>query len=113
MQVPDERADPVRRLLLRIADLLELLLQIHVVALVQKLARDIDLQAQPEEDLREVVVQIAGDLEPLVGTLLSHRVRQVPKDLGRLLEFDVRLLQRLGPEEHLPSEQERRQEDGK
>ncbi len=62
VQLPDERADPVRGLLLRLADLLELLTEIHEVVLVEELARDVDLEAEPEQHLCEVVMEIAGDL---------------------------------------------------
>src|SRR5688500_15116215 len=106
MQVPDERADPVRRLLLRLTDLVEL--EAHVVHLTlrQELACDIDLDRETEQHLSEVVVKVPGDLESFVGPFLGHRVRQRTKNLLAILKFFVGLLERLRSEEHLPRKQQ-------
>src|SRR6476661_6558325 len=55
-------------------------------------------------------MEVSGDLESLVCPLLGHGVRELAEDLLTLGQLDVRLLQRLRPEEHLPSEDQRRQE---
>ena len=92
VQVPDQGADAIGRLLLRVADLLELRVELGEVLLVEQLARDVDLEREAEQDLREVVVEVAGDLKPFVGTLLGHRVRKLAKDLFTFLELYVGLL---------------------
>ena len=74
MEVADQRTDAVGGLLLGVLDLLELRPEFLEVLLVEHLASDVHLEGQSEQNLREVVVEIAGDLEPLVGPLLRHRV---------------------------------------
>lgn len=76
MQVPDERPDPVGRLLLRVADLVELCGDVLRLALLKELASHIDLDRKPEQHLREVVVEIPSDLESFVCSFLGHRVRK-------------------------------------
>ena len=87
MQVADQRADAIGRVLLGFADLLELLARLHEVALVEQLARDVHLDREPEEHLGEVVVEVRRDLLPLVGTFLRHRVRERAQDLLAILEL--------------------------
>ena len=78
------------------------------LVLVEQLARHVDLDREPEQHLRQIVVQVAGDLQPLVGALLRHRVRQGLQHLLAFLQLLVRLLERLRSEEDLPGEDERR-----
>ena len=74
-------------------DLIELQLEILEVLLVEHLARDVDLERKSEEDLGQVVVEVAGDREPLVRPLLRHLVGQLAQDLLTLLELNVRLFE--------------------
>ena len=85
MQISDQGADAVRRLLLRLADLVELHADVFGLALLEELARDVDLDRQPEEHLREIVVEVAGDLETLIGAFFRHRVREGTQNLLALL----------------------------
>jgi hypothetical protein len=62
VQVADQGADPVGRLLFGLSDLLELLADLGDVALLKELAGDIDLDREAEQDLRQVVVEVSGDL---------------------------------------------------
>ena len=41
----------------------------------------VHLEGEAEEELRQVVVQVRGDLRPLVLPFLRHPVRQRPKHL--------------------------------
>jgi len=104
VQVPDQRTDPIRRLLLRLTDLVQLLTHVIDIAPVQELSSDIDLEGKAEQDLGEVVMEIPGDLQSLVCPLLGHGVRELAEDLLTLGKFDVSFLECLGPEEHLPRE---------
>ena len=113
MQISDQGADAVRRLLLRLADLVELHADVFGLALLEKLARDVDLDRQPEEHLREIVVEVAGDLETFIGAFFRHRVREGTQHLLALLEFLVGFLERLRSEEHLPRQEERRKKGRK
>jgi hypothetical protein len=113
VQVSDQRADAIRRLLLRCADLVELRAHVVDLSLLEELARDVHLDREPEEDLREIVVKVAGDLEAFVGTLLRHRVGECPEDLLAFLQFLVSFLERLRSEEHLPREEQWRQDGRK
>ena len=85
MQISDQGADAVRRLLLRLADLVELHADVFGLALLEELARDVDLDRQPEEHLREIVMEVAGDLEALIGAFFRHRVREGTQNLLALL----------------------------
>ncbi len=76
------------------------------------LLRHVHLDREAEQELGEVVVQVAGDLEPLVLALLGHPVRERAEDLLAILQLRVGLLERLAAEEHLASEEEREDEDG-
>ena len=107
MQIPDQRPDAIGGLLLGLPDLVELIADRRDVVLLEELPRDVDLDREPEQDLGEVVVQVPGDLEALVGPLLRHRVREGLEHLLPLLQLGMRLLQRLRPEEHLPREDKR------
>jgi len=75
VQFADDRPDAVGGLLLGLLDLLELISEIIELLFVEHLACDVYLEREPEQDLREVVMEIAGDREALVGPLLRHRVR--------------------------------------
>jgi hypothetical protein len=109
VQISDQGTDAVRRLLLRLTDLVELRADVVGLALLEELARNVDLDRQPEEHLREVIMEIAGDLESLVGAFLRHRVRKRTQNLFALLQFFVGFLERLRSEEHLPRKQQRGQ----
>src|SRR5205823_9673189 len=61
-------------------------------------------------ELRQVVVQIRGDLRPLILPLLRHPIRKLLQDLLTSLQFNMRLLQRLASEEQLSSDDNWRQE---
>jgi hypothetical protein len=74
MQISDERTDPVRRLLLRVTDLVELHSHVVRLTLLQQLAGNVDLNGESEQHLGEVVMEVPGDLESLVGPFLGHRV---------------------------------------
>jgi len=52
VQVADQRPDPVRGLLLGVLDLLELIAELFEVLLVEHLARYVDLEREPEQNLR-------------------------------------------------------------
>ena len=112
VQVSDQRTDAVGGLLLGLADLLELIANRRDVVLLEELARHVDLDREPEEHLRQVVVEVPGDLQPFVCTLLRHRVRQRLEHLLAILELLVRLLERLRPEEHLPRKEQAAREAG-
>src|SRR5439155_720344 len=107
VQISDQRADAIGGVLLGLADLVELVADLRQVALLEKLPRDVDLNRKAEQHLRQVVVEVAGDLESLVGALFRDRVRQLVKHLLALLQLLVRLLQRERSEEHLSGEQGR------
>jgi len=101
MQVSDECTDPIRRLLLRLADLVELHADVVRLPLLEQLPRDINLDGQPEQHLGEIVMEVSSDLESFIGPLLGHGVRERTKDLLTNLKFLVGLLERLRSEEHL------------
>ena len=67
----------------------------------------VDLDREPEQELREVVVEERSDLHALVLTFLRHPVRQCTKHVLAILEFLVRLLESLATEEHLPGKEKR------
>ena len=73
-------------------------------------ARDVDLDRESEQELREVVVQERRDLHAFVLTLLGHTVRERAKYVFAILELLVCLLERLTSEEHLPRKQKREHE---
>jgi hypothetical protein len=112
VEVSDQRPDPIRRLLLRLADLVELRAHVVGLSLLEQLAGHVDLDRQAKEHLREIVMEVARDLKSFIGALLRHRVRESTKDLFALLKFLVGFLEGLRSEEHLPSKQQRREERG-
>jgi len=67
-------------------------------------ARNVHLDREPEQRLREVVVEVVGDRLPLVVPLFGHGVRELFEDLLTLLQLPVRLLQRPRSEKHLSRE---------
>ncbi|HET9249155.1 MAG TPA: hypothetical protein VFP13_04340, partial [Actinomycetota bacterium] len=67
VQVSDQCSDPVGGLLLRLADLVELSRDVFDLALLEELPGHVDLDREAEQDLREIVVEIAGDLQSFVG----------------------------------------------
>ena len=107
-----ERADPVRRLLLRLADLVELHAHIFGLTLLEELPRDIDLDGEAEQHLREIIVEVPGDLESFVRPFLRHRVRERTEDLLAVLKFLVGFLESLRSEEHLSSKQQGSEDRG-
>jgi hypothetical protein len=112
MQISDERTDPVRCLLLRMADLVELRSNVFGLTLLQQLARNIDLDRESEQHLGEVVMQVPGDLKSFVRSFLGHRVRERTKDLFAVLQFYVSLFERLRSKEHLPRQEQWGHESG-
>ena len=76
MQIPDERADPIGCLLLRVTDLVELSGDVFCLSLLEELPGDVDLDREPEEHLREIIVEVPRDLESFVCPFLRHRVRK-------------------------------------
>jgi hypothetical protein len=62
--------------------------------------------------LRKIIVEERGDLGPLILPLLSHPVRECTQNLLAILKLLVRFLERATAEEHLPSEEQRKQEHG-
>src|SRR3990172_3456343 len=106
MQVADQRTDPIRGLVLRLLDLGEHLLGLAYLPSVEVLARHVDLDREPEQELGKVVMQERRDLQSLVLPLLRHPVGERTENVFAILQLLVRLLQRLAPEEHLPSEQQ-------
>ena len=107
MQVSDQRSDAIGRLLLRLADLVELPRNVLDPALLEELPGNVDLDREAEQDLCEVVMEIARDLESFVGAFLRHRVRECAKDLLSVLELLVCFLESLRSEEHLSCEKQR------
>ncbi|HEX6331437.1 MAG TPA: hypothetical protein VF129_09165, partial [Actinomycetota bacterium] len=105
VQVPDQCADPIRGSVLRLLDVTEESLRFLQFAGIEMAARHVDLDREPEQKLREIVVQESGDLQAFVLPLLGHPIRERAEDLLTVLQFFVRLFQRLAPEEHLPSKQ--------
>jgi len=112
MQISDERTDPIRGLLFGLTDLVELEAHVFRLTLLQELARDIDLDREPEQHLCQVIMEVPGDLEAFVRPFLGHRVRKRTKNLLAILQFLVGLFERLRSEEHLPRQEKRRQECG-
>src|SRR5205823_11705110 len=80
------------------------------VATPQALLRHLRLERESKQLLREIVVEVAGDLHPFVLPLLSHAVRQRSEDPLPILELVPCFLERHGPEEHLPREYQRQHE---
>jgi hypothetical protein len=78
MQVADQRSDAIRRLLLGVLDLGKLPVELGKIPFVEKLLGDVNLQGETEQDLGEVVVEVARDLETFVRPLLRHRVGELP-----------------------------------
>ncbi len=74
-------------------------------------ARDVHLDREAEQELREVVVEERRDLHALVLTLLGHAVRKGTQNMLAILKFLVRLLESLATEEHLPGKEKRQKED--
>ena len=70
----DQRADAVGGFLFGVLDLLELRLELLEIVFVEHLACDVDLEGESEQNLCKVVVEVTGDLEPLVRVQLRHRV---------------------------------------
>jgi hypothetical protein len=85
VQVSDQRTDAIGRLLFRLADLVELCCDVLDLTLVEELARHVHLDRESEEHLREIVMEVPGDLDPLVGTLLRHRVGESAQNMLSLL----------------------------
>ena len=75
VQVSDQGADAVGGSVLRLLDLEQELLGLVDLARVEMPARDVDLDREAEQELREVVVQERGDLHALVLAFLRHAVR--------------------------------------
>jgi len=112
VQISDECPDAVRRLLLRMTDLVELRSDVFRLPLLQELTRDINLDGESEQHLREVIVKVSGDLQSLVGSFLGHGIRERSKDLLAGLKFLVGFFESLRSEEHLASQEQRRHEGG-
>jgi hypothetical protein len=108
VQVSDQRSDPVRGLLFGFTDLVELFRDVLELTLLEELPRDVDLDRKAEEHLRQIVVEVPSDLQALVGSFFCHGVRERTKDMLTLFQLLVRLLQSLGPKEHLPRKQKGR-----
>jgi hypothetical protein len=107
MQISDERSDAIRRLLLRVTDLVELRGDVLRLSFLEKLPGHVDLDRKSEEHLREVVVEVPRDLESFVCPLLGQRIRERPKNLLAILELGVSDFERLRSEEHLTRKQKR------
>jgi hypothetical protein len=104
VQVSDERADGVGRLLFGRADAVQIFEHGIRLALEQALLGHFDLQREAEEHLGEVVVEICRDLHPFVLPLFRHPVRQRPHDSFPVFELFARLLKGQRSEEHLACE---------
>src|SRR3990170_3605739 len=112
VQVPDEGPDAIRGPVLRLLDLLERELGLVELPCRQVPSGDVDLDREPEQVLRQVVMQERRDLQSFVLSLLGHAVREGPQQLLTVLELSVRLLERLAAEEHLSSKQQGDNEHG-
>ena len=110
MQVSDQGPDAIGRSVLRLLDLEEQLLCLVDLPRVEMPSSHVDLDREPEQELREVVVKERSDLHALVLTFLGHSVRQCTKNVLAILQFLVRLLESLATEEHLPSKEKRKNE---
>src|SRR5207249_2839858 len=64
----------------------------------------VHLETEPKEHLRQIVVEVAGDLHPLVLALLRHAVGQGAHDALAILELLARGLEGHAAEEHLSRE---------
>jgi hypothetical protein len=82
----------------------------HRLAGFEVAARDVHLDREAEQELREVVVEERRDLHALVLALLGHPVRKGTQNVFTILKFLVRLLESLATEEHLPSKEKRQKE---
>jgi len=110
MQVPDEGTDHVGGLLLGLEDTVQVPGDRIDLSQLEPFLGHLDLKGEAEELLGEIVVEVAGDLHPLVLSLLCHPVRKRPQNLFAVLELLPRLLQGEVPEEHLPGEDQRKYE---
>src|SRR3954468_20004730 len=110
MEFAHEPSDAIGGSVLRLLDLRERLLGLGELPGREVSACDVHLDRQPEQELREIVVEECGDLLAFVLPLLGHPVRERPEHLLAILKLSVRLLERLRTEEHLPSQQQRNHE---
>src|SRR5688572_4840163 len=112
MQVADQRTDAIGRSVLRVLDLGEELPHIPEPSRLEMSPRHVDLDGESEEELRQVVVEVRGDLHALVLAFLCHTIRECAQHMLAILKLLVRLLQCLAAEEHLASEEQRDDEYG-
>ena len=110
VQVSDQGADTFGGAVLGLLDLEEQLLGVIDLAGFEVAARDVHLDREPEQELREVVMEERRDLHAFVLALFGHPVRKGTQNMFAILEFLVRLLESLATEEHLPSKQKRENE---
>src|SRR5207344_2733835 len=107
VQVSDQGTDTFGGAALGLLDLEQEFFRVIQLPGFEMTARDVHLYREAEQELREVVVEERRDLHALVLTLLRHAVRQCAENVFAILEFLVRLLESLAPEEHLPSKEKR------
>jgi len=107
VQFSGQGANAIGGSVLRVLDLEQHALGLVDLARFQVPPCNIDLDREAEQKLREVVVEEGGDLQSFVLSLFGHPSRKRPQDMFAILEFFVRLLERLASEEHLTGKEER------
>src|SRR4029453_12804862 len=101
VQVSDQSADTFGGAVLGLLDLDEQLLRVIDLAGFEVATCDVDLDRQPEQELREIVMEERRDLHALVLALFGHPVRERAENLFAILKLLMCLLERFAPEEHL------------